>query len=100
MTPPATWSTWTSRNSAASPMAVAGANLAAETTRPRVTPASATPTCTTLSMTAHAWRIRQILGDEKKDTVAGFWNRARDFFTGYGMDISRVITVNCQASGW
>lgn len=39
----------------------------------------------------------EILGDEKKDTVAGFWNRARDFFTGYGIDISRVMTDNGPA---
>ena len=39
----------------------------------------------------------EILGDEKKDTVTGFWNRARDFFTGYGIDISRVMTDNGPA---
>ena len=39
----------------------------------------------------------EILDDEKKDTVVGFWNRARDYFVGYDIAISRVLTDNRPA---
>ena len=39
----------------------------------------------------------EILADEKKDTVVAFWGRARDFYAGYGITISRVMTDNGPA---
>lgn len=33
----------------------------------------------------------------KNDTLAGYWNRARDFFTGYCIEISQVMTDNDPA---
>ena len=39
----------------------------------------------------------EILGDEKKETVTGFWGRARDFFADYGISIERVMTEDGAA---
>jgi len=36
----------------------------------------------------------EILGDETKETTAGFWRRAHAWFTGHGVTISRVLTDN------
>ena len=37
----------------------------------------------------------EILPDERQDTAAGFWRRARAFFAGYGIEhIERVLTDN------
>lgn len=36
----------------------------------------------------------EILTDEKKDTAAGFWQRAREFFDGHGITVLRVLTDN------
>ena len=32
--------------------------------------------------------------DEKKETAAGFWQRAREFFEGHGITVLRVLTDN------
>lgn len=34
------------------------------------------------------------LGDEKKETAAGFWNRAQDFFAGCGVTVRQVMADN------
>lgn len=36
----------------------------------------------------------EILGDERKDTAAGFWKRARAFFAGCGFTVKQVMTDN------
>src|SRR5699024_3875090 len=36
----------------------------------------------------------EILADEKKHTVAGFWTRARAFFAGIGVSVEAVMTDN------
>ena len=36
----------------------------------------------------------KILDDERKDTAAGFWLRARDWFAGHGITVRRVLTDN------
>lgn len=36
----------------------------------------------------------EIHGDERKETAAGFWERARAFFAGYGITVSAVMTDN------
>lgn len=36
----------------------------------------------------------EILTDERKDTAAGFWLRARDFFESAGITVRRVLTDN------
>ncbi len=36
----------------------------------------------------------EILGDEKKETAAGFWTRANAYFTSYGITVHRVLTDN------
>lgn len=36
----------------------------------------------------------EILGDEKKDTAAGFWKRANAWFNTAGITVSRVLTDN------
>lgn len=36
----------------------------------------------------------EILGDEKKETAAAFWNRATAFFTDAGITVKRVLTDN------
>ncbi|OBC19210.1 IS481 family transposase [Gordonia sp. w5E2] len=36
----------------------------------------------------------EILGDERKETAAGFWTRANDFFTAHGITVTRVLTDN------
>lgn len=36
----------------------------------------------------------EILGDEKKETAAGFWTRARGFFAGCGITVRQVMTDN------
>lgn len=36
----------------------------------------------------------EILGDERKDTAAGFWTRAQDFFAAHGITVKRVLTDN------
>lgn len=36
----------------------------------------------------------EILGDERKDTAAGFWTRARAFFAGGGFTVKQVMTDN------
>ena len=36
----------------------------------------------------------EILGDERKDTAAGFWLRANAFFTDCGITVTRVLTDN------
>ncbi|GER23922.1 IS481 family transposase [Zafaria cholistanensis] len=36
----------------------------------------------------------EILGDERKDTAAGFWQRARAYFAGFGITIKAVLTDN------
>ena len=36
----------------------------------------------------------EILGDERKETAAAFWVRARGFFTEHGITVLRVITDN------
>lgn len=36
----------------------------------------------------------EILTDEKKETAAGFWLRAREFFEGHGITVLRVLTDN------
>ena len=43
----------------------------------------------------------EILADEKKHTVAGFWTRARAFFAGIGVSVEAVMTDNgsCYRSG-
>lgn len=43
----------------------------------------------------------EILGDEKKDTAAGFWTRANAFFQDHGITVKRVLTDNgsCYRSG-
>lgn len=43
----------------------------------------------------------EILGDERKETAAGFWERANTYFTGLGITVRRVLTDNgsCYRSG-
>jgi transposase InsO family protein len=36
----------------------------------------------------------EILGDERKETAAGFWQRANAFFTGIGVAVTAVMTDN------
>ena len=36
----------------------------------------------------------EILGDEKKETAAGFWLRAEAFYAGHGIRVQRVLTDN------
>lgn len=36
----------------------------------------------------------EILGDERKETAAGFWERARQFFTEAGFEVTEVMTDN------
>lgn len=36
----------------------------------------------------------EILGDERKETAAGFWLRANKFFASCGITVSRVLTAN------
>jgi transposase InsO family protein len=36
----------------------------------------------------------EILGDERKDTAAAFWARARDWFAAAGITVQRVLTDN------
>ena len=36
----------------------------------------------------------EILGDERKDTAAGFWQRANAFFAAHGITVERVLTDN------
>lgn len=36
----------------------------------------------------------EILGDERKETAAAFWERARDFFSDAGMEVAAVLTDN------
>lgn len=36
----------------------------------------------------------EILGDEKKETAAGFWERANDYFNSVGITVQRVLTDN------
>jgi transposase InsO family protein len=36
----------------------------------------------------------EILGDERKETAAGFWTRANAFFAEHGITVSRVLTDN------
>jgi transposase InsO family protein len=36
----------------------------------------------------------EILTDEKKDTTAGFWERANAYFESYGITVKRVLTDN------
>ncbi len=43
----------------------------------------------------------EILGDERKETAAAFWNRAQDFFADAGITVQAVMTDNggCYRSG-
>jgi len=43
----------------------------------------------------------EILGDERKETAAAFWARARAFFAGLGVHVTAVLTDNgaCYRSG-
>jgi transposase InsO family protein len=43
----------------------------------------------------------EILEDERKETAAGFWRRARDYFAAAGIDVKAVMTDNgsCYRSG-
>ncbi len=36
----------------------------------------------------------EILGDERKETTAAFWLRARDWFEGHGIEVREVLTDN------
>ena len=36
----------------------------------------------------------EILGDEKKETASGFWERANEYFTRCGITVKRVLTDN------
>jgi transposase InsO family protein len=36
----------------------------------------------------------EILRDERKETAAEFWTRARDWFAGYGIEVREVLTDN------
>ena len=36
----------------------------------------------------------EILGDERMETAAGFWERARQFFTEAGFEVTEVMTDN------
>ena len=36
----------------------------------------------------------EILGDERKETAAAFWERANHFFAGHGITVKRVLTDN------
>lgn len=36
----------------------------------------------------------EILDDEKKETITGFWKRAGEFFAGYGIHVESVMTDN------
>ncbi|SDI81966.1 Integrase core domain-containing protein [Arthrobacter subterraneus] len=36
----------------------------------------------------------EILNDERKDTAAGFWERARAYFASCGITVTRVLTDN------
>jgi transposase len=39
----------------------------------------------------------EVLADEKKETAAGFWQRANDYFTSCGVTVHRVLTDNGSA---
>lgn len=54
----------------------------------------ATCSCITRSMTIRGWPICEILNDEKKETAAGFWERARGFFAAAGIAVTEVTTDN------
>ena len=45
----------------------------------------------------------EILPDERKETAAAFWHRARAFFTAAGITVQRVLTDNgacCKSFAW
>ena len=92
-TSPVTSSTSTSRNSVGSPTAVDTANWAAP-------PGAATGSGVGFSYLHHAvddhsrLAYSEILGDEKKETAAGFWIRARDFFAAHHITATRVLMGN------
>ncbi len=41
----------------------------------------------------------EILDDERKQTAAAFWTRARDYFAALGIEVSAVMTDNGRATG-
>ncbi len=45
-------------------------------------------------MTTHGSAYSEILGDERKETAAGFWLRANAFFTSAGITVTAVMTDN------
>lgn len=54
----------------------------------------ATCYCITRSMTIRGWPICEILNGEKKETAAGFWERARGFVVAAGIAVTAVMTDN------
>lgn len=75
----------------------AGGPWAAETTPPRATPGSATPWATTIIDDCSRLAYSEILDDETKETVIGFWARARRFYAGVRLTIDRVMTGSGSA---
>lgn len=70
---------------------VLGRQAGARTTR---SSASATPISITPWTTTHALPAPKILGDERKETAAAFWQRAQAFFVDSGIEVTAVMTDN------
>ena len=101
-TRPVTWSTSTSRSSAGSPTAAASGFRSGSTgPRPRHDEAArAGARLRGYAYLHHAvddhsrLAYSEILADERKETAAGFWRRARAFFASHGITVRRVLTDN------
>jgi transposase InsO family protein len=61
---------------------------------PERNPAEATGTCTMEVDDYSRVVYSEILDDERKDTAAGFWIRAADFFASLGVEVGAVMTDN------
>src|SRR5512142_295512 len=73
-----------------------GARSATGTTK---STAAATPSCTMPSMTTPGWAYSEILHDERKETAAAFWERAKQSFSDHGILIKAVLTETDPVAG-
>ena len=100
---PATWCTWTSRRSAGSLMAAAGASTAVEHGSIQVTarPRSATTTSTRWSTTTPGWPTPRSCPTRRAPTCAGFLDRALDYFAAHGIaQVQELMTDNAWSYKW
>ena len=101
---PGDWCTSTSRRSAASPTAGAGAPTAAPPATPDRTPfliVSRLDYVHSLVDDHSRLAYSEVLSDEKGATCAGFLARAAEYFAAHGIDrIERVMTDNAWAYKW